>query len=385
MATLVVNPGSSSKKYALFDGERRLLSARFEQAESGFERCVELDGLRQVCEPIDAPEFRDSLGHVVSLIQSKNLPHVERVGLRVVAPGKLFTNHVVITDEYIAALTERAVRAPAHAYGALLEIEGVRTHLPDATLYAVSDSAFHTSMPPYARQFSIPREDAHRLDLERFGYHGLSVASVTRKLSRLRGSVPENVIVCHVGSGVSVTALKNGLSVDTTMGYAPGGGLIMSGRAGDLETGALLAIIESDQLSSVEASEYVQRAGGLKALAGVSDMRVILKRYAEHDANAALALDAFLYRLTLAVGGYAAALGGLDALVLTATAFERNADLRNRLVRKLSVLVPELDYDANEQAVSRDALISAPNSTPAVYVLTTDEMGEIARITESLE
>ncbi len=382
--TLVINPGSSSKKYALYDDERLLLSARFEQSGGGFERCVELDGERQICEPIDAPSYGDALGHVLSCIGSRNLPGPECVGIRIVAPGRFFARHAHIDEQYVELLRGCASRAPAHIPGALTEIESVCGHLPDLPKIAISDSAFHTSMPQYARQFSIGEDDAARLDLERFGYHGLSVASVVRKVAKASGSMPQRTIVCHVGSGVSVTALKNGMSIDTTMGYAPGGGLIMSGRAGDLDAAALLAIIESDGLTPAAASDYIQRKGGFVGFTGIADLRIILKRYREHDERAGVALDAFLYRLTLAVGGYATALGGLDALVLTATAFERNAELRSLFLQRLSIFNIELDVESNERTVSHDALLTSPGCTPSVWLITTDEMGEIARLTRSI-
>lgn len=385
--TLVVNPGSSSKKYALYCNSKAVLTCRFERVGAGLELCTTIDGVQQKCSPLTESEYVDAISHVLSIARDRNLVTaanpIDRIGVRVVAPGTRFTEHTVIDEEFLDAAREQAALAPVHLPGALAEIDRIRALLPETLLVSVSDSAFHTTMPRHARHFSISQNDAARLDLYRFGYHGLSVASIVAKLPLHAGAIPERTIVCHVGSGVSVTALARGVSIDTTMGYAPGGGVIMSSRAGDLEPAALLSLMEADNLTVAEASTYLQTRGGLFGLAGESDLRIILKRYAEHDVQACAALDAFLYQLTSAIGAYVAALGGIDALVLTATAMERNPDLRRRLLERLTAFGFMIDSSRNDETIGREGCLSQIGLVPAVYVLHTDEMGEMARVTST--
>lgn len=387
--TLVINTGSSSKKYALYKDGAAVLTCRFERSSAGVEFCSVIDGVQQVCVPRTESEYKDAFAQVLALAEARSLiaspKDISRVGVRIVAPGSRFAKHALIDEEFLAGVLLQVDRAPVHLPNALFEIDRVRALLPNAKLIAVSDSAFHGTIPPHVRNFSIAAADAKRLDLYRFGYHGLSAASVVAKLPRIVGALPDRIVVCHVGSGVSVTALKSGVSVDTTMGYAPGGGVIMSSRAGDLEPAALLALMEADQLTPAEAGRYVQTRGGLFGISGETDLRLILKRYAEHDEDAGRALDAFLYQLCAAVGAYVAALGGIDALVLTATAMERNSDLRRRFVERLAAFDIQIDAALNDATVGRDGIISIAGTAPAVYVVRTEEMKEMARITDAMQ
>ena len=382
--TLVVNPGSSSKKFALYQDTALLLEAYIERSSNGFLMCSNLGGVQQKCDTLGAGAYKDSLGNfITACVESGQITEagsIDTVAMRVVAPGTYFQKHQEITKEFEAKLAAAEVRAPLHIPHIQQEIEAAQHFLPKARLVGISDSAFHSTLSKSARNYSLPTADVEELDLYRFGYHGISVASVTRRFNKVLGSVPERAVVCHIGSGVSITALKNGKSVDTTMGYAPGSGLIMGTRAGDVDTGALLFLMQQKNYKPNDAQVYLQSAGGLKALGGESDLRILLERRARGEEIATETLAAFIYQLQKTIGGYAAILGGLDAIVLTATASERSPAMRDMLLRSLQFLGFGFDTYENAACINRDGIISTKESAVTVAVIKTNEAEEMAHL-----
>lgn len=386
--TLVVNPGSSSKKYALFaDGVARL-TMRFERTPLGFEQCTEIGTTRQKCEGVSADTFSEALSHCLAVAQSSglvaDLSQIEAVIVRVVVPGTAFQRHGVIDEMYLHRLKDQEGAAPLHIPHTLREIAAVRQALPEAQLLAASDSAFHATLPLSARTYSIEPSLAAEFDVFRFGYHGLSVASVVRRHHAVVGYEPTRAIVCHVGSGVSVTAVAAGKSVATTMGYAPGTGLPMASRAGDLDSSALLALMRARSWRPLDAETYLSTHGGLRALSGTPDLRLVIEAAARCEHAAMHALDHYVAHLAAAVATAAVSLGGIDSLIFTATAGERSSFLRARVAEKLAFLGVTLDEAKNAQAHSKDALISAHGSQVKMAIIRTDEMGEMALIARTL-
>ena len=382
--TLIINPGSSSKKLALYQDGKLVLESYLERLAEGFERCVAINGVQQKCELLPKESFRDSLINFFTLAQEKGVikdkTEIKKVVLRVVAPGTAFQTHCPIDERYLSKLKKVAHLAPLHLPQIIQEVESVKKNLPDCLLIAASDSAFHSTIPDYIRRFSLATNDSFDFDIYRFGYHGLSVSSVVRRLATFSHQEFKRVIVCHIGSGVSVTAVNEGKSLDTTMGYSPGSGLIMSSRAGDVSADALLALMTQRHLKPLDAVLYLQTSGGLKALAGESDLRVLLERRSAGDEVATAALASFVYQIQKALGSFVAALGGLDALVFTATAGVRSSELRRLILSNLSGLGVKLDQDKNEICLSRDGVISADDSPVSVFVLKTDEAEEMLRV-----
>jgi len=235
-------------------------------------------------------------------------------------------------------------------------------------------------MPPKARTYTILKSDAELYDIYRFGYHGLSVSSVVRKIHPLIGMEPDRMIVCHIGSGTSVTAVKQGKSVETTMGFSPTSGLPMSSRAGDIDGSALVELMRAKNLKTMDAGVYLNTNGGLAALSGESDIRVLLDKKSQNDPGATLALEVFAYHLQRAIAGQTVALGGLDVLVLTATASVRSPELRSLVLNGLKHLGIEISPDRNEVLLGKDGVISLRNSPVKVVVMRTDEMGEMALV-----
>lgn len=386
--TLVINPGSSSKKYAWYQDGQRVLTVAYERTSDGIEVSTEHRGVRQPIEHLGPDTYREALDRTLKKAAALELVSeaepLAAVCIRIVAPGSYFQQHVRITDEYVARLKQVEAAAPLHVPHMLAEIETVRAALPQVPFVAASDSAAHASMPSVARTYSIPPEDTRQYDLYRFGYHGLSVASVTRRLPAFLGSKPSRVIVAHVGSGVSVTAFREGQSVDTSMGFAPGTGVMMASRAGDVDTGALLELMRVKHLQLIDCHAYLQTRGGLAGLAGDSDLRRVLERRANGDEAAAAAIEQFAYLLRKQIGAYVAALGGIDALVLTATAAERSPLLRQAILGGLDAIGLWLHEEENEACVGRDGIISPADSPAVVAVMRTDEMGEMYRVAQQL-
>jgi acetate kinase len=385
--TLLINPGSSSKKYSLVSAGRVISSDRFERVGATFEVCTEQDGQQQKCEGVSGEDFSTSLRQVLDRYLRtnviENLQDITTVGVRLVAPGTYFQSHRVIDDVFIHKLREREPAAPLHIPHTLSEIEVVRAELPHATFVAVSDSAFHASMPTQARDYSIESSDTESFDIHRFGYHGLSVASVVRRFRELRGELPARVIVCHIGSGVSMTAVKNGVSIDTTMGFGPDSGLVMGTRAGDLDAGALLELMRVKNIRSFDTLSYIQTRGGLRGLSGEADFRFILERAATEDEKAVAALTHFTHNFHKELGALQMVLGGVDAIILTATAAERSASLRQILFASLAWFGINFDSVKNESLLSQDSMITTNDSPIAVMVIRTREIEEMYRVTTS--
>ncbi len=384
--TLIINPGSSSKKFALFSERTLLLEAYVERLAEGYEMCTTIGNEQQKCDLLNRDEYDGSVRQFLDTAISRGLltaySDVAKVALRVVAPGTYFQQHRLIDGEYVSKLSALSKVVPLHIPHLEQEIVATEKILPQAKLIGISDSAFHASLPDVTRRYSIPEYDAAQFDIYHFGYHGLSVASVLGRAAVVADTPLHKIIVCHIGSGVSVTAVKDGKSIDTTMGYAPGSGLLMGTRAGDLPTGALLSLMQQKNLKPVDALVYLQTQSGLKGLTGESDLRILLDRRSQGDQKATTAIDVFIYHLQKAIGGYLAILGGADAIILTATASQRSPQLRQLLLEPLAHLGIILDIEKNDAIINRDAIISAADSAVKVLVVKTAEAEEVLKNSE---
>jgi acetate kinase len=361
---------------------------RFERSGDEYELCVEQDGVQQKCEGISGETFSMSLRQLLDqLIDSKiigNLQDIATVGIRVVAPGTYFQKHQIVDVLFMRALREREPAAPLHIPHTLVELEVVQRELPFAKIVAVSDSAFHATLPTWARDYSIEAKDTTQFDIHRFGYHGISVASVVETLRQKLETFPRRLVVAHVGSGVSMTALRDGVSIDTTMGYAPDSGLDMGTRVGDSDAGMLLELMRVKNMRLFDTLSYVQGRGGLKGMTGESDFRQLLEHSTHEEPVALAALRHFVYRFQKQLGAYAVALGGLDAVVLTATAAERSALLRAHMLSGLEWFGITLDAAANDILLGHDGVITTPASPVTVHVIRTQELQEMLRVTTTL-
>jgi acetate kinase len=385
---LVVNPGSTSKKYALYQGERFRFAASLEKKGEGLAATASLNAKRGKVS-LSPADFTDSLAYFLRLARSKKLLEnrqtIAGAGVRVVAPGSDFAADAPVTPAYLAGLRRARVWAPLHLEPLLAEIEALDSLLPGVPVVGVSDSAFHASIPEAARRYGIAARDAERLGIFRFGYHGISVRSVMRKTPALLGRLPARIVVCHLGGGASLTAVKNGRSLDTSMGFTPLEGLLMGTRSGDIGAGALLYLARENKWEWDELEEYLNTKSGLLGLSGKSgDIRELLALEADGDDKARLALEVYVYRVKKYIGAYAAALNGLDLLIFTAAVGERSPRMRARICADLDYLGVKLDPARNEQTVDKDGLIQEEGAPVTIAVIRTDEMGEIVRRTREL-
>jgi acetate kinase len=350
----VVNCGSSSLKY----------------------RLVDVDAASAVTSGL-IERVTDHAAALATALEDVGDADISAVAHRVVHGGERFTEPVVIDHAILEELRGLAVLAPLHNPVNVLGIELARRALPALPHVAVFDTAFHRTLPPHAYTYAVPREWARRHGVRRYGFHGTSNAYVSRVAAQLLGRdlADTNLIVLHLGNGASATAIERGRSVDTSMGLTPLEGLVMGTRSGDVDPSLVLHLRRTAGLGVEEIEDVLNTGSGLLGLAGAGDMREVHRRIAARDADAAVALDVYCYRIRKYVGAYLAALGRVDAIVFTAGVGEHDAVVRERSLAGLERLGIAVDPERN-QAGAR--IISPSGAEVAVLVVPTDEELEIA-------
>jgi len=383
---LIVNPGSASKKYALYEGDTQLITAHFEQEDGQFivtTTTADSNNKKSVNEAAFKSGINYFLQHLISEKILTDKADVSAIGIRVVSPGSFFTQHQIINDDFKQQLVAQQSSAPLHINPLLAELEQITAIFSPIPVVGVSDSAFHKTIAPPSRQYAIPQTDTARLDLYRFGYHGISVESLLPQIEVLFDQLPSRIIVCHLGGGASLTAVKDGKSIDNSMGYTPLEGLIMATRVGNIDAGALIKLSAANNLSLPELEEYLNTKSGLLGLSEISgDIRELLAVESSNE-QAQLALNSYALSVKKYIGAYFALLNGLDLLVFTATVGERSSVMRSRICADLTELGINLDDQLN-QKVSFNTVISPTNSPVTIAVLTTDEMQSLAQQTRRL-
>ncbi|AVT33671.1 acetate kinase [Plantactinospora sp. BC1] len=356
---LVVNCGSSSLKYRLFDGSRIVRRGLVE-------RIGEPDG--------GAPDHSTALRDVLAGLDLANL---DVVGHRVVHGGTEFTGPTLVDDAVVAAIERLIPLAPLHNPANLTGIAVARQLLPDVPQVAVFDTAFHTTMPPEAATYALDSDLAGRLGVRRYGFHGTSHSYVARRTADLLGRRPDqlDLITLHLGNGASACAVSAGRSVATSMGMSPLAGLVMGTRSGDLDPAVMFHLHRVGGLSVPEIDELLNHRGGLLGLTGDNDMRAVLRRRAAGDPAATLAFDVYSRRITEYVGAYLAVLGRLDAITFTGGVGEHAVEVRAAALAGLAGLGIVVDPARNERG---EQIISAPDAPVSVCVVATDEEREIA-------
>jgi acetate kinase len=379
---LVANPGSASRKYALFDAGNERAQLHFEWLNDKVICTLSIGGeVQSVVVDVEVLEY--TTGQVGGILKMYDLlgedEEITRIGLRVVAPGAYFLEDHEITDDFIQRLEAAEQQAPLHIAATLTELRALRQEFSSATIVGVSDSNFHITKPDYAWNYGISLELADQFDIKRFGYHGISATSVVAALHQRR-PIPSRLIICHLGSGASVTAVHRGKSADTTMGYSPLEGVIMSTRSGSIDFAAARTIKNVSGFTDESLEEYLNTQSGLLGLGGSGDIRELLRREQEGDNQARLALATYVHSVQKSIGQMTAVLGGVDALVFTGTVGERSAAIRSRVATKLHYLGLVLDEAANVTCDSptEPTDIGHKSSRP-IYVVATREDVEIAR------
>lgn len=382
---LVSNPGSASRKYALFDtathAQRAML--HIELVDEHIAVTVHRGDDSQSLEaPFD--DLSQSASYIETLFRQADVfaedEQIDGVGLRIVAPGEYFMRDHIITDEVIAKIEEILPFDPIHVSGTLTELRILRAAHADMPIVLVSDSAFHATKPNYAWNYGINLHDADTYEIKRFGFHGLSVSAAVDALWD-RGKLPPKVIVCHLGSGSSVSAVFHGRSIDNSMGYSALEGVIMATRSGSIDYTAAMALQKKLGFSEEQMEHYLDEQGGLLGLAGSNDIRELLRRETDGDHTAHLALATLVHSVHKAIGAMIVALNGADLLVFTGTVGERSSALRKRIVAHLECLDFILDGTRNEACTSPTTFTSISQAaiSKPIIVIPTDEAHEIAR------
>ena len=369
MRTLVLNCGSSSIKYRLFDDEQSVAKGIVERiGQDDSDVADHRIGLQRVMDDLDA---RLSDGGL------------DAIGHRVVHGGEEFVEPTLIDSEVIERIRAQIPLAPLHNPANLLGIEVAVDLQPDLPQVAVFDTAFHRTLPPHAYRYAIPGEVYHDHGVRRYGFHGTSHAFVANEAAEHLGRPLEelNMITLHLGNGASATAIERGQSVDTSRGLSPLEGLVMGSRSGDIDPAIVFHLQRSAGLSSDEVESMLNRRSGLLGLCGDMDLREVQRRSEEGDTDARLALDVYGYRIKKYVGAYLAALGSVHAIVFTGGVGENQADIRRRALDGLEHIGIEVDDSLNRSVDLSGGPVSidAGTSRTAVLVIATNEELEIAR------
>jgi len=386
---IIVNTGSTSKKYAFYEDSKKVYSAHFE-IENGNLIVTETINGESKKRIINKKDYPKAVGVVISsLIDNKIINSKKEItcaAVRIVAPGEYFLKNKLIDKEYLKMANLALEKVPLHLGPALEEVKNIKEFLGNKTpIFGISDSAFHSTIPEHARFYAIPIKDTRKLGLYQFGYHGISVQSVISRAKDTLGKLPEKVIVCHLGGGASVTAVKNGQSIDTSMGFTPLEGLIMATRVGDIDPGAVLYLAEKLKKNGRELEIYFNNKCGLLGLSGKSsDLRDLIELEKNGDIDSTLALKIYTNKIKQYIGRMAAVLGGVDLLILAGTVGERSIVMRDRICSDLKFLGVELDSKINNKSFGVEALINKISAPTKVLIVKTDEMEEMAKSTYSL-
>jgi acetate kinase len=397
MRILVVNCGSSSLKFKLYDLTvaatlmaeglveeigREKSKFTYKSSKSPDKRVLEVvakDHTQAVAAMKDAllhPEY--------GLFQGKI--EVDAVGHRVVHGGEKFSNSALVTPGVRAAIEECIAIAPLHNPPNLAGITACETIFSGLPQVAVFDTAFHQSMPPHVFTYGLPYEQYDKHGIRKYGFHGTSHEYVARRCAELLGKDFDkvNLITCHMGNGTSITAVKQGKSFDTSMGLTPLEGVVMGTRTGDMDPAVVLHIMDKQKLSPQEMNKLLNNMSGVKGISGISnDMRLLIEKAGEGHARAQLALDIFVYRIVKYVGAYVAAMGGADAIVFTGGIGENATLIRARILEPLAFIGAELDPVRNGSD-AKEKVITTDGSRIAAWVVPTNEELSIARKTRAI-
>lgn len=396
MKILVLNCGSSSIKYKLFEMDTKMVLAQGGVEKIGlpdsFLKITLPNGEKVVLEK-NMPEHTVGIEFILQTLISaeygciKSLNEIDAVGHRVVHGGEKFNQSVLITPEIIKQVQSCTELAPLHNPANLKGVDAIAKILPRVPQVAVFDTSFHQTMPDYAYMYAVPYEYYEKYGVRRYGFHGTSHRYVSKRACDFLGLDYENtkIISAHIGNGGSITAVAGGKSVDTSMGLTPLEGLMMGTRAGNIDTGAVLYVANKEHLSNDQVSDMLNKKSGLLGISGVSsDMRDIDAAIAQGNKRAALALQMYEYNILKYIGAYAAVLNGFDVLVFTGGVGENQVALRERLCKSLAYLGVECNCELNASSRGEEVEISTKNSKVRVVVIPTDEELMIASDTKRL-
>lgn len=384
MKILVLNCGSSSIKYKLFNMTTKEVLAQGGIEKIGlvgsFLKLTLPNGEKKILEK-DIPEHTAGIEFILNTLVSpeygaiKSLDEINAVGHRMVHGGERFSESVLLNKEVLDAFIACNDLAPLHNPANLKGVNAVSAILPNVPQVGVFDTAFHQTMPDYAYMYAIPYELYEKYGVRRYGFHGTSHRYVSQRVCEFLGVDPKGkkIITCHIGNGGSISAIKDGKCIDTSMGLTPLEGLVMGTRSGDIDAGAVTFIMEKEGLNATGISNLLNKKSGVLGVSGVSsDMRELEAAVAAGNPKAILAEKMYFYRIKKYIGAYAAALGGVDIILFTGGVGENQANCRSEVCEGLEFMGVKIDLEKNKVR-GEEAIISADDSKVTVAVIPTDE------------
>ncbi len=396
MKILVLNCGSSSIKYKLYDMDNETVLAQGGVERIGidgaFIKVTMPDGSKKKIDA-DLPTHKEGVNLVFKCLLDKDfgaiksLDEIDAVGHRIVQGGDKFNKSVIVDKSVEDGIEELCDLAPVHNAGHLKGIRAVDALMPNTPQVCVFDNAFHSTMPDYAYLYAVPYEIYEKYHVRRYGFHGTSHRYVSKRAIEILNLDPETskIVTCHIGNGASCAAIVGGKVMDTSMGLTPLAGLMMGSRSGDIDPSAVTYIMDKLGKKPQEMADYLNKESGMLGISGVSsDMRDVYDAAGKGNKRAQLALKMYTYRIKKYIGSYAAAMGGIDAVIFTAGVGENQAQVREKSVEGLEFLGIKLDKEKNLGVHGTETVISTPDSRVKVAVIPTDEEIVIARDTKEL-
>ena len=396
MKILVLNSGSSSVKYKLIDtdNEKTLAEGGVEKIglHDGFLKYKRADGSKAILE-LGQTDHKGSIEAILRILTDdvegciKSYDEIDAVGHRVVHGGEKFSGSVLIDDAVKEKIKECYEIAPLHNPANMIGIDAITALMPDKPQVGVFDTAFHQTMPAKSYMYALPYRFYKEDGVRRYGFHGTSHRYVSQRVCEILGVdiAGQRIITCHVGNGGSITAVKYGKSIDTSMGLTPTEGLMMGTRSGDVDPGALTYLMNKHNLTPDQLQKIINKESGVAGVSGISsDMREIEAAVKNGDEMATLALDMYEQRIIKYVGAYAAEMGGVDIIVFTGGVGENQTGVRENVCAPLASMGVEIDKELNAKTRGTETVISAPQSKVRVVVVPTDEELMIARDTREI-
>ena len=393
MKLLSVNAGSSTLKFRLYEMPEEKLIIKGQYERIGLDgSCYNLKiGEKKLSSLVELKDHKDAvnllLEHLLEYKVISSLDEIEAIGHRVVHGGNKYSKSTAITDRVLLEIEAISPLAPLHNPAALKGIRAFLDAIPNALNVACFDTAFHQTMNEDTYLYPVPYEWYVKYDVRKYGFHGLSHKFITEQMTNILDKVP-NLIICHIGSGCSITAVKEGKSIDTSMGFTPNAGIMMGTRSGDIDYSLIRYIMEKEERSLEWVDKKLNFDSGLQGIAGMSDLRDIDRAYEANEQKVVLAIDMYTNKIVDYIAKYYVKLDGeVDAICFTAGGGENDPIIRANVINKLSSLGVILNEEKNNDTVVRKGIedvISADNSSIPVYVLGTDEELMIARDTYSI-
>lgn len=394
MEILVVNAGSSSLKYQLIEMKNESVLAKGVCERIGQDHSVLVHkGAKEVRIEAPMPTHSEAIKLVLDALVHKeygvikSMTDIAAVGHRVLHGGEDFKESVKIDDDVLKRIEGNIDLGPLHMPPNIMGIKACRAAMPHALQVAVFDTTFHSTMPDYAYMYAIPYEDYKKYKIRKYGFHGTSHLFIAGEVQKLLNRDKFKAVICHLGNGASVSAVKDGKCIDTSMGLTPLEGLVMGTRSGDIDPAVIEYLMDKTGMDIHEATNYLNKKSGVLGVSGIgSDFRDLTAALAAGNERARLAIDMFSYRVKKYIGAYSAALGGLDCVVFTGGIGEHTPEVRERVMQGLEYLGIDFDFEGNKNPErGKYTKLSKPSSKVEVYIIPTNEELVIARETLRLK